>query len=902
MKSYEEIEFSSILEYAVDPFFYCHEYKDVGILSYSPVYHYYKYNHLLKRRRFEPKSYLCEANKKYPVYVGMASMPSRVKKLEKVISNILPQVNHVYIYLNNYDSVPEFLTDDKITIFSSSQFGDLKDNGKFFGLQYLEEDCYFISIDDDINYPENYVSELVKKIDLYDKKCVVGLHGAIYGKLANSFFDRKTIHFSKELSFDTPVSVLGTGTVGFFKRKIPISLDDFETTGKADLYLGSFLKKRKIPAICISRERNWLSELEDDENTGPNIYQQTKRNSQPYDEIIKNSQPWGYGEISNALKFQKIEWHNVGGYLIQKMDEAEKNNKITLDYNAALCIYQFSLMSKMEFANKTALESIIDEYFSCVCDISSLDRKASDSFFKKVDEIKKKRILSSFSHGDKNVFPSLKDLEIDARKNNLYSSSAKIKLMQYMRGERSVYDVFSSAFQSGDSWIASWLYDEVLNDLEKFSDDKLVELAWMLCRLKFYDLAEKAIDQIQKRKINSVAAFKAELYYLVDVGCKEKIEEVLLKVFNAKGKKKEKHLDDILKYLIGTNSKIEISNEEGWYNICCLGINNPIKLAFVFIYLIEGHVSDRVYDLLLDSLCENDSMDSKIVKKEILDKKEKNSVFSNKTVSIYNELSGLPDVKDISLKNKERNFLDSLSKANVKPLSSGGGEYLVSVILCTYNDLKTIQYAYDSVVNQSYKNVEIIIVDDCSEVEVESYLSVNLDVSTHILRNEINVGPYESRNVGLQKAQGELVAFHDADDWCHPQKIENQVRAMSLDENKNIFAVYNKHLRVDHFGRIMPENNLSYIGDGPITAMFRKEVFKEFGLFLNVRTRGDVEFKRRLNDIAGPTSILEQGVVSILALDWMSNSKKYNLDNDHMTVMTKLKSDFASLQSILKSG
>ncbi|EJL6998688.1 glycosyltransferase family 2 protein, partial [Vibrio cholerae] len=94
---------------------------------------------------------------------------------------------------------------------------------------------------------------------------------------------------------------------------------------------------------------------------------------------------------------------------------------------------------------------------------------------------------------------------------------------------------------------------------------------------------------------------------------------------------------------------------------------------------------------------------------------------------------------------------------------------LVSVIMPAYNSSLTIKDSIKSVIVQSYKNIELIIVDDCSEdntVEIIQSFST-LDPRIKLIRNMINLGVAKSRNKAIADARGEYVAFLDSDDiWC----------------------------------------------------------------------------------------------------------------------------------------
>lgn len=102
---------------------------------------------------------------------------------------------------------------------------------------------------------------------------------------------------------------------------------------------------------------------------------------------------------------------------------------------------------------------------------------------------------------------------------------------------------------------------------------------------------------------------------------------------------------------------------------------------------------------------------------------------------------------------------------------------LVSVIIPVFNREKTIGRAVESVLAQTYRDIELIVVDDGSQDNT-------IDVLTHFgsrlrLITQKNAGPSAARNTGIKASSGEIVAFLDSDDSWLPEKIEKQVRLMS---------------------------------------------------------------------------------------------------------------------------
>lgn len=111
-------------------------------------------------------------------------------------------------------------------------------------------------------------------------------------------------------------------------------------------------------------------------------------------------------------------------------------------------------------------------------------------------------------------------------------------------------------------------------------------------------------------------------------------------------------------------------------------------------------------------------------------------------------------------------------------------EPLVSVIIPNYNYAHFLKGCIDSVLNQTYNNTEIIIIDDCSnDGSRQFYESIAHLANVIILYNSENVGVVASRNRGLQVAKGQYIALLDPDDEWLPNKLELQVAAAVAGNN-----------------------------------------------------------------------------------------------------------------------
>jgi len=117
---------------------------------------------------------------------------------------------------------------------------------------------------------------------------------------------------------------------------------------------------------------------------------------------------------------------------------------------------------------------------------------------------------------------------------------------------------------------------------------------------------------------------------------------------------------------------------------------------------------------------------------------------------------------------------------------------LVSVIIPYYKKIDYIENCINSVLKQSYKKLEIIIIyDDIDEKDYKKICKYKLkDKRIRIIKNKNNLGAGESRNIGIKKSKGELIAFLDADDYWNKNKISEQIKFMNKMSAKFVHCSY----------------------------------------------------------------------------------------------------------------
>lgn len=113
---------------------------------------------------------------------------------------------------------------------------------------------------------------------------------------------------------------------------------------------------------------------------------------------------------------------------------------------------------------------------------------------------------------------------------------------------------------------------------------------------------------------------------------------------------------------------------------------------------------------------------------------------------------------------------------------------LISVIIPTYNRGNIIERSIKSVLNQSYSNIECIIVDDCSTDNTEEVVKNIGDERLRYVKLEKNVGAIKARNVGIDLALGEYIAFQDSDDFFKEDKLLKQFTALTQNDADMVYC------------------------------------------------------------------------------------------------------------------
>ena len=132
---------------------------------------------------------------------------------------------------------------------------------------------------------------------------------------------------------------------------------------------------------------------------------------------------------------------------------------------------------------------------------------------------------------------------------------------------------------------------------------------------------------------------------------------------------------------------------------------------------------------------------------------------------------------------------------------------LVTAIITTHNRLELLKRAIESIQNQTYQNIELIVVDDASDDGTKEYCS-NLSVKYIYIPKDECAGSNHARNIGLRYANGLFIAYCDDDDYWLPTKIEKQVELIQHKECDFVHCAYRKEL-------VNPNGSVSYSDCSP---------------------------------------------------------------------------------------
>ncbi len=236
---------------------------------------------------------------------AIATYPQRREMLKDAVASLAGQVDHLFVYLNNYREPPSFLLKKKYennVHFVLDTNSEYRAAAKFYWL--CKHRCYWLLCDDDIVYPRDYVKLMKAKIDQYGRQAIVGVHGVIFEQSSQAHLLHHRILFERALRCDSEVHMLGTGTIAFHSSilssadcrrllRYPVANDEA---------LAVISRARGIRQIAVERRPYWLRS---NHRMNFGIFEETQllgHQSQQVTRILECGTPWSTLALPDELK------------------------------------------------------------------------------------------------------------------------------------------------------------------------------------------------------------------------------------------------------------------------------------------------------------------------------------------------------------------------------------------------------------------------------------------------------------------------------------------------------------------------------------------------------------------------------------------------------------------------
>lgn len=188
----------------------------------------------------------------------------------------------------------------------------------------------------------------------------------------------------------------------------------------------------------------------------------------------------------------------------------------------------------------------------------------------------------------------------------------------------------------------------------------------------------------------------------------------------------------------------------------------------------------------------------------------------------------------------------------------------VSVIIPTYNRGEKILNSVNSVLQQTYDDIELLVVDDGSVDSTQEIIESIRDERIRYIRQTKNIGASAARNEGAKQAKSEIIAYNDSDDLWKPEKLEKQMKywerhsefsmvycAYSMNRPEGTFVVPDEQMEGELEGDIFLWLLLRNSIGTPTMVMRRADFFKAGGFDTTFRSLEDWEFAIRFSEKNG---------------------------------------------------
>ncbi len=252
----------------------------------------------------------------------------------------------------------------------------------------------------------------------------------------------------------------------------------------------------------------------------------------------------------------------------------------------------------------------------------------------------------------------------------------------------------------------------------------------------------------------------------------------------------------------------------------------------------------------------------------------------------FNQYMSLNNLQTVSLLNGENDRFLRIRFDRQKKIQH---ENKITVIMPAYNSEKTIESAIYSILNQSWQNLELIIIDDCSTDNTPSIIKkfASLDDRIVYLKNPINTGPYVSKNRALKIATGDYITGHDADDIALSDRLKTQMDPILSDDK--VTGTISHMLRVDKHGKFSFPSTIGRASHDGIVRLAmislllpRKILIESLGFWDTARFGADSEMIARVQKFLGER-LFSLKTITMLCLDHefsLTNHNEFGINTE----------------------